>query len=100
MVVDPEGQVPPGYYSFVNAVRCDTGVSGKITIPKLGPMGAFQSGLLRTDNYSYPWTGWSVEETREMIRRNGIGHIITQVTIDYGQLDDTLRFILKYLSDV
>ena len=42
-------------------------------------MGAFQSGLLHTDNYSYPWTGWSVEDTREMLRRNGIGHIITQM---------------------
>ena len=71
---------PSGYYSFVNRVRSDSGTSGRITIPKLGPMGAFQAGLLRTDNYSaIDWTKWTVAETRDIIRHNGIGHIISQM---------------------
>jgi hypothetical protein len=71
---------PAGYYTFINRVREDSGVSGSITIPKLGPMGAFQAGLLRTDNYSHiDWTKWSVADTREIVRRNGIGHIISQM---------------------
>eukprot|EP01051_Picozoa_sp_SAG22_P001275 SAG22_NODE_48_length_24654_cov_4.406394_23_plen_1288_part_00 len=71
---------PAGYYAFINRIRADSGVSGSITIPKLGPMGAFQPGLLRADNYSHiDWTKWSVEDTREIVRRNGIGHIISQM---------------------
>lgn len=71
---------PSGYYDFVNRVRVDSGVSGRITVPKLGPMGAFQAGLLRTDGYSaIDWTNWTVAETRNIIRHNGIGHIISQM---------------------
>ena len=72
--------VPPGYWQFINTVRQDSGVSGSVTIPKLGPMGAFQAGLLRTDNYTtVDWTKWTDAEMRSIIKRNGIGHIISQM---------------------
>ena len=71
---------PPGYWTFINQVRADSGVSGRITIPKLGPMGAFQAGLLRTDNYSATdWTKWTRVDTQDIVRRNGIAHIISQM---------------------
>jgi hypothetical protein len=71
---------PSGYWAFINQVRQHSGVSGRVTIPKLGPMGAFQAGLLRTDGYSaLDWTKWSVADTRSIVRRNGIGHVISQM---------------------
>lgn len=37
-----------------------------------------QDGLLRTDNYSYPWREWDAAHTAAVLDRNGIGHLITQ----------------------
>merc|ERR1719217_1179456 len=43
-------------------------------------MGAFQAGLLHTDNYSATdWTKWTRVDTQDVVRRNGIAHIISQM---------------------